>query len=84
MQDIYNLNRITIKSTWTKKGTAEIPTSVVTFGAEKSVSNSTKVTAEIKDLSSWVDPTTIKGLSGSDKVDITKKYILDTSTFKLE
>jgi len=67
-----------------KKGAAEIPISVVTFGAEKSVSNSTKVTAVIENLKKWVDPTTIKSLSGTNKVDITKKYILDTSTFKLE
>jgi len=67
-----------------KKGTAEVPISVVTFGAEKSISNSIKVTAEIKKLSEWVDPTTVKMLSGSEKTDLTKSYMLDTSTFKLE
>lgn len=67
-----------------KKGSAEIPISVVTFGVEKSIRNSTKVTAKIDKLSTWVDPSTVKDLNESEKVDLTKSYILDTSTLKLE
>jgi len=59
------------------KGTASIPTTVVTFGVEKSLSVSTKFTAKV-DLTKWSPPLKSKGIATSGY------FILDTGTMQLQ
>lgn len=62
------------------KGTASVPISVVTVGGEKSVSNSTKVTAKV-DLNNWSDPTQKMNALDSKEEDY---YLLDIKTLELK